>query len=167
LPNFSLLPYDQEKGLQILDISQILDDKLFYNTYFHNHRVLQHGNLTRMVHFQTTTPWGSIKKPTGTYFAWLHENEPFLNLIKFRIDTLIPCGFLVGARPQFLRRDEAEEELSGSLAMDDNPIPFQLASQNISVLVSDGCKEHFTFQAIVIETSTKHAANLQERFYEL
>jgi hypothetical protein len=51
--------------------------------------------------------------------------------------------------------------------MDDNPIPFQLASRNISVLVSDGCKERFTFQAIVIETSTKHAANLQERFYEL
>jgi len=51
--------------------------------------------------------------------------------------------------------------------MDDDPIPFQLASWNISIPVSDRGKECFTFQAIVIETSTKHAANPCRHFYEL
>ena len=65
------------------------------------------------------------------------------------------------------RRDKAEEELSGSLAMDDEPIPFQLASCNISVPISDGGKERFSFHAIVVETSTQHTAALCEWFYEL
>jgi hypothetical protein len=65
LTQFILLPFDDENGIQFTSLSQIQDDKAFYATSFHNHRVLQHGNLTSMVHFQAATPWGHLKKPTG------------------------------------------------------------------------------------------------------
>jgi hypothetical protein len=91
-----------------------------------------------MVHFQVGTPWGQLKKPSSPYFSWLHLNQVFLNYTKFKTDTLIPCGFLVGAHPGFFRRDEAEEELIGSLGLADNSIPFQLSSRNISVPIADG-----------------------------
>jgi hypothetical protein len=44
--------------------------RLFFNNHYFNHRVLQHGNLTGMVHFQTTSPWAPIKITKGTYFQW-------------------------------------------------------------------------------------------------
>lgn len=167
LQNFSLLPFHQENGQQITDISQLQDDKEFYSTYFHNHRVLQHGNLTGMIHFTTLTPWNTIKKPSSKYFTWLHQHEVFLNYTKFKTDTLVPCGFLLGAHPSHLRRNEAEEELRGSLGLEDDSIPFQLASRQISVPISEGSRERFAFQAVVVETATASAATLRERFYEL
>jgi hypothetical protein len=39
LPQFSILPFDQDKGLQITNIDQIPAEKSFYSSYFHNHRV--------------------------------------------------------------------------------------------------------------------------------
>jgi hypothetical protein len=167
LSQFSLLPFDQEKGMQVTTIDQFTDDKTFYSTYFHNHRVLQHGNLTGMIHFQVGTPWGQLKKPTGTYFNWLHSNEVFLNYTKFKTDTLVPSGFLVGAHPNFFHRNEAEEELLGSLGLPDESIQFQLSSRSISVPISDGSPERYTFQAVVVETAAPHATTLREKFYEL
>jgi hypothetical protein len=51
LANFSLLPFEDERGLQITSSTQIPEDGKFFRDYYHNHRVLQHGNLTGMVHF--------------------------------------------------------------------------------------------------------------------
>jgi len=163
LTQFILLPFDDENGIQFTSLSQIQDDKAFYATSFHNHRVLQHGNLTSMVHFQAATPWGHLKKPTGSYFGWLHKNKVFLNATKFKVDTLVPCRFLVGTYPSYFHRDEAEEEFVVSLSLDDQPIPFQLSSRNISVPIVEGSRERYSFQAVVVETSATHATALRER----
>jgi hypothetical protein len=120
-----------------------------------------------MVHFQVGTPWGQLKKPSSPYISWLHLNQVFLNYTKFKTDTLVPCGFLVGAHPGFFRRDEAEEELIGSLGLADNSTPFQLSSRNNSIPIADGTPERFTFQAVVVETAAAHASSLHEKFYEL
>jgi hypothetical protein len=51
---------------------------------------------------------------------------------------LVSCGFLVGAHPGHLRRDEAEEELRMSLDADPERFPFQLSSRSISVPIKEG-----------------------------
>jgi hypothetical protein len=169
LPNFSLLPFEEgEKGQQISSVAQVPhENQAFYTMYYSNHRVLQHGNLTGMVHFQCSTPWARLKGFHSRYFSWLRTGNIYLNQTKFKTDTLVACGFLLGAHPGYLRRDEAEQELKSSLDLTDSDIPFQLSSRTTSVLEKEGGKERFSFQAIIIETSTKNAAKLRERFYTL
>jgi hypothetical protein len=122
---FSLLPFDSEQGQQVTSPVQIPgDDASFYSQYYYKHRILQHGNPTGMIHFQTATPWTYIKSFKNHYFAWLRENKVFINYTKFKTDTSVPCGFLVGAHPGFLRCTEAEEELLGSLGLDEGQIHF-------------------------------------------
>jgi hypothetical protein len=81
--------------------------------------------------------------------------------------TLVPCRFLHVAHPGYLRRDEAEEELKSSLHLTDNATPFQLSSCTISVLISEGKPEWYSFQAIVVEMTIPRAAPLKERFFSL
>jgi hypothetical protein len=66
-----------------------------------------------------------------------------------------------------LRREESEEELWGSLGLDKGEIDFQLSSRSISVPIKEGDASRSSFQAIVIETSTKLAYTMRERFFEL
>jgi hypothetical protein len=166
---FSLLPFDDEKGQQIHSVNQVPDDNAdFYKEYYHNHRVLQHGNLTGMVAFQTSTPWSQIKNPNHPFFRWLRFNKVYLNHTKFKTSTLVPCGFLLGAHPGYFRRDEAERELTASLQLTpDQEVQFQLSSRSISVPIQDGKPDRYTIQAVIVETSTKHAAILREKFFSL
>jgi hypothetical protein len=165
---FSLLPSDSKQGQQVTSPDQIPgDDASFYAQYYHKHRILQHGNLTGIIHFQTATPWTYIKSFKNPYFAWLRENKVFINYTKFKTDTLVPCSFLVGAHPGFLRRTEAEEELLGSLGLDAGQIPFQLTSHTISVPIQEGAPSRYSFQAVVVECSAADAPKLRERFYDL
>ncbi len=101
LENFSPLPYEEgEKDNNLLQPIKFPDDNpSFYTTYFFNHHVHQHGNLTGMVIFQTSTPWAHIKSPSETYFNCLHQRKVYLNQTKFKMATLVACGFLVGAHP--------------------------------------------------------------------
>jgi hypothetical protein len=46
-------------------------------------------------------------------------------------------------------------------------LPFQLSSRTISVPISEGKPERFAFQAVIIEISAKHVADLQERLFAL
>jgi hypothetical protein len=167
LANFSLLPYEGEGGHQITSKDQFEQDPEFYKQYYHNHRVLQHGNLTGMVQFQTSLPWIALKSAKSAYFTWLKECRVYLNKTKFKTDTLVACGFLVGAHPGFLQRDEAEEELRVSLDLENDSLPFQLSSRSISVAIKEGDPGRFSFQAIVVETSVQYAQPLQEKFYQL
>jgi hypothetical protein len=120
-----------------------------------------------MVHFQSTASWSSIKSFKNPYFTWLKKNRVYLNYTKFKTETLVACGFLVGTHPGHLRREEAEEELRGSLGLDKGEIDFQLSSRSISVPIKEGDTSCYSFQAIIIETSTKLASTLHERFFEL
>jgi hypothetical protein len=167
LANFSLLPYEGEGGHQITSVNQIEQDPIFFNQYYHYHRVLQHGNLTGMVQFQTSVPRIALKSIKSTYFTWLKESRVYLNQTKFKTDTLVACGFLVGAHPGHMRRDEAEDELKVSLDMESTNIPFQLSSRSISVPIREGDPSRYSFQAVVIETSVQHAQSLREKFYKL
>jgi hypothetical protein len=160
LENFSLVPFEEgEKGQQISATDQIPDDSsTFYKDYYFNHRVLNHGNLTGMICFQSSTSWSKIKGYKSTYFNWLRNNNVFLNQTKFKTSTLVACGFLVGAHPGYLRRDEAEQELRVSLQLqqedskaEEENIPFQLSSRTTTVAIQDGEKERYEFQAIVVE----------------
>ncbi len=147
--------------------TKIPEDAAFFSDYYHNHRVLQHGNLMSMVQFQTSVPWIALKSYKSTYFTWLKECKVYLNHTKFKTDTLVACGFLVGAHPGHLRRDEAEVELRVSLDADPDKFPFQLSSRSISVPVKEGDPSRYSFQAIVVETSTQLASTIWEKFYEL
>jgi hypothetical protein len=50
VPDFSLFPHDDDKGQQVTATAQLPDDNLdFYTSYYKNHRILQHGNLTSMI----------------------------------------------------------------------------------------------------------------------
>jgi hypothetical protein len=118
-----------------------------------------------MIHFQTSTPWSAIKGFHSKYFSWLRNHKVYLNLTKFKTDTLVPCGFLVGAHPGFLRRNEAKEELRGSLSIDPEELPFQLSARTISVPLKEGEPGRFSFQAVVVETAVKHATKLRDFFY--
>jgi hypothetical protein len=92
----------------------------------------------------------------------------FLNQTKFKASSLVPCGFLLGAHPGHLRRAEAEDELRVSLGYAlDEELPFQLSSRTVSVPIQDGKQERYAFQAVVVETSTQHAATLREKFFSL
>jgi hypothetical protein len=85
IDNFGLLPYDDEKGQQISSSDQVPEDNAdFYSTYYHNHRVLNRGNLTGMVMFQCSTPWARLKNPTHPFFNWLRLNKVYLNQTKFK-----------------------------------------------------------------------------------
>jgi len=168
LGNFALLPFDNDTGLKVVTMEDIkLGDPEFFNEYYGNHRSLLHGNLTGMVHFQTSTPWSNIKAFKSRYFAWLTANRVFLNYTKFKTETLVPCGFLVGAHPGYLRRNEAEEELHASLGLDPGEIPFQISARSVSVPIKEDDTRRYTFNAVIIETSTKYAARLRECFYAL
>jgi hypothetical protein len=169
IDHFSLIPYEDEKGQQVSSLDQVPEDNaLFYAMYYHNHRVLAHGNLTGMVAFQSSIPWSKLKSPTHPFFNWLRLNKVFLNQVKFKASSLVPCGFLLGAHPGHLRRDEAEEELSFSLGFSNGEeLPFQLSSRSVSVPVKDGSPDRYSFQAVVAETSTQQAANLKEKFFSL
>jgi hypothetical protein len=168
LSDFALLPFDDEDTDTITSTDHIAcGDPDFFMKYYGNHRSLLHGNLTGMVHFQTSTSWPSIKAFRSRYFAWLTENRVFINYTKFKTDTLVPCGFLVGAHPGHFRRNEAEEELLASLGLDPGEIPFQLSSRSVSVPIKEDDPRRYSFNAVIVETSTKHATRLRERFYEL
>jgi hypothetical protein len=72
LPDFALLPYDGESGAKVTSSKKICHgDPDFFVEYYGNHHSLLHGNLTGMVHFQTSSPWSSIKAFKSRYFAWL------------------------------------------------------------------------------------------------
>jgi hypothetical protein len=169
IPDFSLVPYEQpDNGQQITSIDQVpKENPTFYSMYYHNHRVLQHGNLTGMVAFQCSLPWSKLKSARSTFFSWLRLNNVYLNQTKFQTSTLVACGFLVGAHPGYTRRDHAEEELYLRLRMDAEDIPYQLTARTISVPLAEDNPGKFSFQAVVVETSAKHAATLRERFYSL
>jgi hypothetical protein len=132
IDNFTLVPYEDEKGIQISSLDQVPEDNAdFYATYYHNHRVLNHGNLTGMVQFQCSTPWARIKGPNHPFFNWLCLNKVYLNQTKFKTSSLVPCGFLLGAHPGHMRRDEAESELGVSLGFPaKEELPFQLSSRS-------------------------------------
>jgi len=162
----SVIQYNDDKGMKVTSVDQLLSDNPeFYKTYYHNHRTLNHGNLTGMVLFQCSMPWNMIKKDSE-YFKWLRLNRVFLNQTKFKMDTIVPCGFLLGAHPGFFRRDKAEKEFQTTLNFTD-PIPFQLFSRSVSVPISSQKQDRFSFQAVVVETSVAHAAALWEWFYSL
>jgi hypothetical protein len=169
LEHFSLIPYEDEKGQQINSMDQVPENNAeFYSAYYHNHRVLSHGNLTGMVAFQSSIPWSKLKSPNFPFFNWLKMNKLFLNQLKFKASSLIPCGFLIGAHPGHLRRDEAEDELRVSLGYPiTEELPFQLSSRSVSVPIQEGKPDRYVFQAVVIETSVQHAASLREKFYAL
>lgn len=104
LKGFSLLPYTLDNGQQITMTSQMSKaDESMLKEYYSKNCVLQHGNLTGMVHFQTSTPWSAVKGFNSQYFSWLKKHKMYLNLTKFKPDTLVPSGFLVGTHPSFLR----------------------------------------------------------------
>jgi hypothetical protein len=168
LSNFGILPFDAKKGQQTTDRSQVaLDDVEFFGTHYYNHRVLQQRNLTGMVHFQTSSPWRSIKHIKSPYFTWMKACKVFLNYTKFETYTLVACGFMVGAHPGHLCCQEAEEKLRGSLALDDDELEFQLSSRSISVPISDGDSGRYSLQAMVVETSVSSTQKPRERFYSL
>jgi hypothetical protein len=68
-----LVQYKDEKGQQISSIEQFPEDNsMFYNMYYHNHRTLNHGNLTGMIFlFQCSESWTMLKKPSSAFFQWL------------------------------------------------------------------------------------------------
>ncbi len=52
ISDFSLLPFEDVKGQQVTSAEQAPDESpSFYDTCYHKHRVLRHGNLTGMLHF--------------------------------------------------------------------------------------------------------------------
>lgn len=167
LPRFSLLPFDDDKGQQVSSIDQLPDNNPeFYSIYYHNHRILQTGNLTGMIQFQCRSSWSELKSPSSSFSRWLKTNKIYLNYTKFKTSTLVPCGFLHGAHPGYLHRDEVEAEIKKYLNIADD-LEFQLSSRTISVPVTEGKPEKFSFNAVVVETSVKNAALLRERFYAL
>jgi hypothetical protein len=168
IPTFSALPYVNEKGIQLTSVDQLPEENAdFYRSYYCNHRLLNHGNLTGMVHFQCSVPWHTIKKPDDEYFKWLHLNKVFLNQTKFKTETLAPCEFLLGAHLGFFWRDEAEADLAPSINPGGEIVSFQLSARSVSVAISPHNKQNYTFQAVIVETSIPHAAKLREQFYSL
>jgi hypothetical protein len=161
IPDFAL-----SKGQVISTPEQVsYDNPTFYKEYYHNHRVLQHGNLAGMVQFQCSVSWQKIKRMKEPYFQWLHQSKVYLNLTKFKSDTLVVCGFLLGAHPGHLRREDAEKELLQRLTLDTD-FPFQLSSRTISVPF-DNSKDakRYSFPAVAVETSSRQAKHLREAFF--
>lgn len=165
IPNFTLLPFDDPKGHVICLPDQIPEDTpSFFKEYYHNHWVLPHGNLTGMVHIRCSVTWNKIKRVQDDYFQYLHWNKVYLNLTKFKADTLVVCGFFVGAHPGHLRREDAEVELRKRLQLPPD-FPFQLSSRTISVPIAPGKDERYAFPAVAVESSTKFAKRLREAFF--
>jgi hypothetical protein len=46
-------------------------------------------------------------------------------------------------------------------------LPFQLSSRSISVPITETNPSRYSFQAIIVETSTSHVQQLREKFYQL
>jgi len=168
IPDFTLLPFEDEEGQGIISPDQVPDDNPdFFKEYFYNHRVLQHGNLTGMVHFTCSVSWNKVKRMQDPYFQWLHQNKVYLNMTKFKSATLVICGFFIGAHPGHFRREDAEKELRLRLQISDD-YPFQLSSRTISVPKDAGKQsERYGFPAVAIETSARHAKKLREAFFAL
>jgi hypothetical protein len=167
IPDFSLIPYHEDKGPQINATEQIPDDDpAFYRKYYHNHRVLQHGNLTGMIQFHCSVSWSKLKNMKGDYFHWLHWNKVFINQTKFKTDTLVACGFLVCAHPGHMRRDEAEQEMWSSLNLGDE-VQFQLSSRTVTVPMGSNTKERYSFQVVIIETAANQARKMRESCFAL
>jgi hypothetical protein len=166
IPDFALLPFNDDKGQVIVSPDQVPDDNpSFFQDYYYNHRVLNHGNMTGMVHFRCTVSWSKVKRMKDPYFKWLHLHKIYLNLTKFKSATLVVCGFLVGAHPGHFRRDDAEIELRSRLHLPEE-FPFQLSSRTITVPKDPGKHaERFSFPAVAIETYTRHAKNLRKSFF--
>jgi hypothetical protein len=99
------------------------------------------------------------------YFQWMHKTKVYLNLVKFKSATLVVCGFLVGAHPGHLRREDAEKELQLRLRLEGD-FPFQLSSRTISVF-KDASKnaERYSFHAVAVEMSARQAKLLREAFF--
>lgn len=156
IPDFSVFPYEEDKGQQVSSADQVPDDNpAFYNSYSHNHRVLKHGNLTGMVYFHCSVSWSKLKHMKGEYFQWLHANKVFLNQTKFKTDTLVCMRFSCCGTPWI-----PEEGWSGEGTQDLNlneELPFQLSSRTVTVPIDQGSHERYSFQAVVIETSAKDA----------
>jgi hypothetical protein len=169
VPLFSLLPYNDNKGLKISFTTQPPEDNPdFYQTYYKNHRILQHRNLTSMISFQCGASWTMLKKPTCKFFRFLCTNKIFLYQTRINAATLVAIGFLHGAHPGYFRRDAAEQEMEKYI--NQNPasrLPFQLSARTITVPITDGKAERFSFQAVVVETAVEHATDLREQFYSL
>jgi len=121
-----------------------------------------------MVHFQTTASWTTIKNFKSPYFAWLWSYRVYLNLTKFKTKTFA-FGFLVGARPGFLQRNEAEEAFRGSLGLDKGELDFQLSSRYISVPLKEWGKERFRFPRRCGEDIIQRCftTSWSERFHKL
>jgi hypothetical protein len=110
IPDFVLLPFDDDKGQPITKPEQVPDDNpSFYQEYYYIHRTLNHGNFTGMVHFSCSVSWNKIKRMKEPFFRWLHRSKIYLNMTKFKCATLVVCGFLVGAHPGHFRREDAEK----------------------------------------------------------
>ena len=63
VPDFSLLPYDDQKGQQVTTTTQLPDkNSEFYAAYYKNHRVLQHENLSGMISFICSSSLTDLKK---------------------------------------------------------------------------------------------------------
>ena len=166
IPDFALLPFDDELGQAIHTPDQVPENNsTFYKEYYHNHRVLQHGNLTGMIHFRCSVSWNKIKRVQHEYFQWLHANNVYLNLTKFKTDTLVVSGFFVGAHPGHLRREDAEQELRTRLNLPPE-FQFQLSSRTISVPMPNGTNR-YSFPAVAIETSARLGKRLREAMFSL
>jgi hypothetical protein len=78
IPDFELLPFDEEKGQAVTTSDQVPDDNpIFFKDYYYNHRILNHGNLTGMVHFRCTVSWNKVKRVKKPYFQWLHKTSDY------------------------------------------------------------------------------------------
>jgi hypothetical protein len=167
IPDFALLPFEDEKGLTVNVPDQVPEENpTFFKEYYFNHHVLHHGNLTGMVHFRCSVSWNKIKRVQDEYFQWLHNNKVYLNLTKFKTDTLVICGFFVGAHPGHLRREDAESEIRTRLNLPPE-FQFQLSSRTISVPISTSKTERYSFPAVAIESSARLAKRLRESMFSL
>ena len=62
IPDFALVPFEDDKGQVISTPDQVpYNNPSFYKDYYHDHRVLQHGNLTGMVQSRCSVSWHKIK----------------------------------------------------------------------------------------------------------
>jgi hypothetical protein len=101
------------------------------------------------------------------YFQWLYQNKVYLNLTKFKSSSLVVCGFLVGAHPGHLRREDAEVEFCERLGLAPD-YPFQLNSRTIWVPTqAEKDSGRYSFPAVVVETSAKEAKHIRAAFFGL
>jgi hypothetical protein len=105
---------------------------------------------------------GLFKKFQAPLLCMAKKGRVFLN----QTETLVACGYLLGAHPGHLHRDKVEEELWGNLSLEPNELNFQLSSRSISVPIKEGEPGRYSLHVVVVETASKDAAALRERFYE-